>query len=104
MNSNVWLGRAPRLPQQPLYARFPARSCRSGDGRYPPDCDVHGRDPQCPVNVDFVEEPCLKAIMMCVRGAASEAKRRLFASQGEGWLREGDEFRQFPQILGGGGQ
>ena len=28
----------------------------------------------------------------------------LFASQGEGRLREGDEFRQFPQILGGGSQ
>ena len=31
------LGRTPRLPRQPFYARFPARSGRSDDGRYPPN-------------------------------------------------------------------
>jgi hypothetical protein len=59
---------------------------------------------ECPLDVDFVEEPCLKASRCAWAAAASEAKGRLFTSQGEGRLREGDEFRQFPQILGGGGQ
>ena len=36
--------------------------------------------------------------------AVREAKPGLFASFGEDWGRNGDELRQFPQILGGGGQ
>jgi hypothetical protein len=51
-----------------------------------------------------LKNPVLRRARCAGAGAASEAKRRLFASQGEGRLREGDEFRQFPQILGGGGQ
>ena len=37
---NAALARTPVLPKATLYAR------------YPPNCDVHGRDPQCLVNVD----------------------------------------------------
>ena len=39
-----------------------------------------------------------------MRAAVGEAKRGLSASRGEdrGW--EGNDFSQFPQILGGGGQ
>jgi hypothetical protein len=58
----------------------------------------------CPLHVDFVEEPPVLAPALGICGDVSEAESWLFASQGEGWLREGDEFRQFPQILGGGGQ
>jgi hypothetical protein len=39
-----------------------------------------------------------------VSGGCLQSKAALFASQGEGLLREGDELRQFPQILDGGGQ
>jgi hypothetical protein len=41
----------------------------------------------------------------CVSAAAvSEGKLSLSASCGEDWRREGDELREFPQILGCGGQ
>jgi hypothetical protein len=32
---------------------YPGGSRRSAEGRLRPNYDVHGRDPQCPVNVDF---------------------------------------------------
>jgi hypothetical protein len=57
-----------------------------------------------PQYVDFVEEPAVVATALGTCGDVSEADSCLFASQGEGRLREGDEFCQFPQILGGGGQ
>jgi hypothetical protein len=34
------------------FIRYPAGSRRSAEGRLRPNYDVHGRDPQCPVNVD----------------------------------------------------
>ena len=39
MNSRF--GRTPRVPWQPMYARFLAPFCRSAKGRYPPNCDMH---------------------------------------------------------------
>jgi hypothetical protein len=74
------------------------------NARFPPKCDVHAADPQCPVNVDFVEEPPVLAPALGICSAVSEADSCLFASQGEGRRRMRDELRQFPQILGGGGQ
>ena len=54
--------------------------------------------------VDFVEEPCLRASTIWVSGVDQRgAKQGLSASRDEDRLREGDELRQFPQILGGGG-
>ena len=46
--------------------------------------------------VDFVEEPPVLAPALGICGDVSEADSWLFASQGEGRLRGGDEFRQFP--------
>ncbi len=37
---NARLGRTPSLPCRPLYARYPAHSHRSANGRYPPNCDI----------------------------------------------------------------
>ena len=39
---NISSGRTPRVPRQPLYSRFPARSCSSANGRYPPEAEVTG--------------------------------------------------------------
>jgi hypothetical protein len=39
MNSRF--GRTPRVPWQPMYARFLAPFFRSAKGRYPPKCDTH---------------------------------------------------------------
>jgi hypothetical protein len=63
----------------------------------------HCRDLERQLNVDFVEEPLVVAPALWICSAVSEADSCLFASQREGRRREGDEFRQFPQILGGGG-
>ena len=41
---------------------------------------------------------------MCVSGGCQRGKLSLSASCGEDWRRERDELRQFPQILGCGGQ
>ena len=67
--------------------------------RYPPKCDVQLGGPQCPVNVDFVE-----GLRFGSAAAFGEAELALCTSGGEDRRREGDELRQFPQVLGGGGQ
>ena len=71
-------------------------------GHWQPD-GAYGCDLRCPLNVDFVEEPLSWAAALGICGAVSEADSCLFASCGEDRRREGDELRQFPQILGGGG-
>ena len=57
-----------------------------------------------PVSTNFVEKPSLEAAAMCVSGGCQRGKLSLSASCGEDWRRERDELRQFPQILGCGGQ
>ena len=59
--------------------------------------------PPRPLHVDFVEEPPVVAPALWICSAVSEADSCRFASCGEDRRREGDELRQFPQILGGGG-
>ena len=54
--------------------------------------------------LNFVEKPSLEAAAMCVSGGCQRGKLSLSASCGEDRRRKGDELRQFPQILGGGGQ
>jgi hypothetical protein len=65
--SSVFIGlRAPNREAAKICAGVAARSNRVMQIRrenplrvstgLPPDCDVHGRDPQCPVNVDIVEK------------------------------------------------
>ena len=51
---------------------------------------------------DFVEKPGLLAAATGSARASSEAKLGRSASRGEDRRRKRDEFRQFPQILGGG--
>jgi hypothetical protein len=51
-----------------------------------------------------LKNPVFRAAAICVSGAVSEAKLGLSASGGEDRRRKGDELRQFPEILGGGGQ
>jgi hypothetical protein len=46
----------PSLPWRSVYARYPARSCRSANGHYPPNRPVHGRGLVCPLHVDCVEK------------------------------------------------
>jgi hypothetical protein len=58
---------------------------------------------ECPVYVDFVEEPAVLAPALWTCGDISEADFWLCASCGEDRRRERDELRQFPEILGGGG-
>jgi hypothetical protein len=54
--------------------------------------------------VDLVEKPAVVAAALFVVATVSEVKLGFFASCGEDRGREGDELRQFPEILGGGGQ
>lgn len=42
----------PRRAGRQLQPRIPAFPLRLLEGRNPPNCDVRGRDPQCPVNVN----------------------------------------------------
>ena len=77
---------------------------RRGKGRCPPKCDAQRRDPRCPVYVDFVEKPRLQATAICVGVGCQRGKAWCSASRGEDWRRKGDELRQFPEVLGGGGQ
>jgi hypothetical protein len=72
-------------------------------GRYPPNDDVHGRDPQCPVNVDFVEEPPVLVPALGICGDVSEEDFWLSTSCGEDGRGERNELRQFPEVLGCGG-
>ena len=44
------------------------------DGRGFPDCHVHRRDPQCLVNVDFVEELPLGSAAIGVSGGCQRGK------------------------------
>ena len=53
---------------------------------------------------DLVEKPAVVAAALFVVATVSEVKLGFFASCGEDRGREGDELRQFPEILGGGGQ
>ena len=52
----------------------------------------------------LLKNPLLWQPALWICSAVSEADSCLFASCGEDRRREGDELRQFPQILGGGGQ
>ena len=52
----------------------------------------------------MVEKPAVVAAALFVVATISEVKLGFFASCGEDRGREGDELRQFPEILGGGGQ
>ena len=53
---------------------------------------------------DFVEKPRLRATVRCSAAVVSEAKPGGSASGGEDWPLEGYKLRQFPKILGCGGQ
>ena len=45
--------RAVTTPTAPgLNVRYPACSRRAADARFPPNCDVRGRDLLCPLHVD----------------------------------------------------
>jgi hypothetical protein len=57
-----------------------------------------------PLDVDIVEEPPVVGPALGICGAVGEADSWLFASCGEDRCRGRDELRQFPQVLGGGGQ
>ena len=85
----VGLGREARLVRMPPYL---------------PICPLRGRCSLGPEYVDFVEEPGLWPTTICSAAAVREAKARLPASCGEDRPREGRQLRQFPQILGCGGQ
>jgi hypothetical protein len=54
--------------------------------------------------VDFVEKPGLGTVATGVGGGCERDKFGRCASRREGRRRKQDELRQFPQILGGGGQ
>jgi hypothetical protein len=61
--------------------RFYGESCRSGSpfgmAGNPPKCDVHRRDPQCPVHVDSgrVRHVSFAQIPVIARGCAEWANR-----------------------------
>ena len=65
---NARLGRTPSLPCRPLYARYPAHSDRSANGRYPPNCDI-----------------------ACRGGRNGVTRIRIFLKQLQGWRRTGHE-------------
>jgi hypothetical protein len=48
-----------------LYARYPARSCRSANGRYPPNCPVHGRGLVARFGADIALPDLLVALATC---------------------------------------
>src|SRR5271168_2570596 len=56
------------------------------------------------VSVNFVEKLSRSEPRLAPSKSVSEAKLGLCASCGEDGRRKGDELRQFPQVLGGGGQ
>ena len=56
------------------------------------------------LTADFVDKPDLGERRQLFAAVVSEVKFGRCASGGEDRRREGDELRQFPQILGGGGQ
>jgi hypothetical protein len=53
----------PSLPWQPLYPRYPARSCRSANDHYPPKCDVCRRYPRCPLTSTPIGRFAQKAVI-----------------------------------------
>jgi hypothetical protein len=66
--------------------------------------DTHShRYPQCPVYVDFVEEPPVLAPALGICGDVSEVDSWHSTSCGEDGRRERNELRQFPEVLGCGG-
>ena len=68
---------------------------------FPP---VQRGDLERQLRVDLVEKPAVIAAALLVVAAVSEVKLGIFASCCEHWCREGDELRQLPEILSGGGQ
>jgi hypothetical protein len=65
--------------------------------------DRHVCDLECPLHVDFVEEPPVLAPALGICGDVSEADSWLSTSCGEDGRRERNELRQFPEVLGCGG-
>ena len=67
------------------------------------NCEARRGAGQRLLHVDFVEEPLVLAPALGICGAIREADSWLFALCGEDRRRKGDDFRQFPLILGGSG-
>ena len=65
---------------------------------------MNGICEQLPLTMDSVEKPRVPVALFAPAAAAGEAKLSCAASCGRIRCRERVELRQFPQILGGGGQ
>ena len=67
-----------------------------------------GRRPRLEARAAYLrislKNPVFKRRRYASAAAASEAKPGVSASRGEDRCRKGDELRQFPEVLGGGGQ
>ena len=65
------------------FARTPVLPVATAVGALSAQCDVRRGDPECPVNVDFVEEPPVLVPALGICGDVSEADSWLSTSCGE---------------------